>query len=68
MLSMSRPPLNPAGGTATLVRTALPDTDVSRLIALASGRRKKTGTLVRELLQFALDAAEQRDNGPPASD
>ena len=64
---MAQTPLNPRGGNAVLVRTNLPDTDVSRLIALARRRQRKTGTLVRELIQFALDQAEKAERAPPAA-
>jgi len=63
---MAQAPLNPEGGRAAVVRAKMPDTDVARLLRLARRRRLKTGTMARELLRFALDAAERADTGPPA--
>jgi hypothetical protein len=63
---MSRPPLNPEGGRADFVRAKMTNADIARLRRLAARRRVKPGTVARELLRFALDAAEL-DTGPPAT-
>ncbi|MGH3300394.1 MAG: ribbon-helix-helix protein, CopG family [Streptosporangiaceae bacterium] len=55
--------LNEQGGKAAILITRVPDTDVARLIRLATRRRKSRSAMMRELLRFALDRAELEQAG-----
>jgi hypothetical protein len=68
---MPRPPLNTAGGKATILRARVPDETLTRIIRLAvrSGRGKSATT--RQLIRLGLDVLElaetsSGDHGGPA--
>jgi predicted transcriptional regulator len=63
---MSQAPINPQGGEAARVQALLPDTDVARLLALATRRKKSRSAVARELIAEALDRAEIEQAGVPA--
>ena len=57
---MAMHPLNADGGSAAVVRARVPDGDLARIIRLASRRRAKPGTVIRQLLQHALDQLDEQ--------